>query len=99
MIITDQKINDTTPYTLSVLIGTGSGWLRLKAVWMVVGWSQCRRTRHPVRHRNCNVKLDDLDWDRPDIDCELQQETGTARNLRLDETESCPVRVQAALSR
>jgi hypothetical protein len=40
-----------------------------------------------VRHRNCNVKLDDLDWDRPDIDCELQQETGTARNLRLDETD------------
>ena len=31
MIITDQKINDTTPYTLSVLIGTGSGSLRLKA--------------------------------------------------------------------
>ena len=29
--LTDQKINDTTPYTLSVLIGTGSGSLRLKA--------------------------------------------------------------------
>jgi hypothetical protein len=25
MIITDQKISDTTPYTLSVLIGTGCG--------------------------------------------------------------------------
>ena len=25
MIITDQKINDTTPYTLSVLIGTREG--------------------------------------------------------------------------
>src|SRR6478752_4632249 len=37
MIIIDQKINDTRPYTLSVLIGTGSGWLRLTAVWMVVG--------------------------------------------------------------
>src|SRR6478672_6188069 len=37
MIIIDQKINDTRPYTLSVLIGTGSGWLRLKAVWMVIG--------------------------------------------------------------
>src|SRR6478735_2403242 len=37
MIITDQKINDTTPYTLSVLIGTGSGSLGLTAVWMVVG--------------------------------------------------------------
>ena len=30
MIIIDQKINDTRPYTLSVLIGTGSGWLRLE---------------------------------------------------------------------
>jgi len=37
MIITDQKINDTTPYTLSVLIGAGSGSLGLKAVWMVIG--------------------------------------------------------------
>src|SRR6476620_8170281 len=37
MIITDQKINDTTPYTLSVLIGTGSGSLGLTAVWMVIG--------------------------------------------------------------
>src|SRR6185369_11768986 len=37
MIITDQKINDTAPYTLSVLIGTGSGSLGLKAVWMVIG--------------------------------------------------------------
>ena len=36
--------------------------------------------------RNCNVNLDDRRWDRPDPDCELQQETGTARNLRLDET-------------
>ena len=25
MIITDQKINDTAPYSLSVLIGTGAG--------------------------------------------------------------------------
>src|SRR6478735_1201654 len=37
MIITDQKINDTTPYTLSLLIGTGSESLGLKAVWMVIG--------------------------------------------------------------
>jgi hypothetical protein len=35
--LTDQKINDTRPYTLSVLIGTGSGSLGLKAVWMVIG--------------------------------------------------------------
>ena len=87
MIITDQKINDTTPYTLSVLIGTGSGSLGLKAVWMVIGLVPMSPNTTPVRHRNCNVKLDDLDWDRPDIDCELQQETGTPRNLRLDETD------------
>ena len=37
MIITDQKINDTTPYTLSALIGTGSGSWGLTAVWMVIG--------------------------------------------------------------
>ena len=35
MIITDQKISDTTPYTLSVLIGTGCGSLGSKTVWMV----------------------------------------------------------------
>ena len=48
-----------------------------------------------MRHRNCNVKLDDLDWDRPDLNCELQQARGIPRNLRLDETlvvvmVSCP---------
>jgi len=31
-----------------------------------------------MRHRNCNVKLDDLEWDRPDLDCELQQARGVA---------------------
>src|SRR6478735_739659 len=46
----------------------------------------CRRAGRTVRHRNCNVKLDDLDWDRPDLDCELQQARGIPRNLRLDET-------------
>ena len=40
-----------------------------------------------MRHRNCNVKLDDLHWDRPDLDCEPQQARGIPRNLRLDETE------------
>src|SRR4029077_15246111 len=105
MIITDQKINDTTPSTLSVLIGTGSGSLGSTAVWMVIGWSQCRRTRHPVRHRNCNVKLDDLHWDRQELDCEPQQARGIPRNLRLDETagvgvscpgQGCTVRVKVA---
>src|ERR1700736_1820306 len=35
MIITDQKIVDTTPYTLSVEIGTGWGSPGLKTVWIV----------------------------------------------------------------
>ena len=36
--------------------------------------------------RNCNVNLDDLDQDRPDLNCEPLQAPGTARNLQLDET-------------
>src|SRR6185503_14139541 len=36
--------------------------------------------------RNCNVLLDDLHWDRPDLDCEPQQARGIPRNLQLDET-------------
>ena len=36
--------------------------------------------------RTCNVNLDDLRWDRPDIDCEPQQARGIRRNLQLDET-------------
>ena len=42
--------------------------------------------------RNCNVNLDDLRWDRPDLDCEPQQARGIPRNLQLDETMSvsCP---------
>ena len=35
MIITDQKMSDTTPNTLLVLIGTGCGSAGLKTVWMV----------------------------------------------------------------
>jgi hypothetical protein len=34
------------------------------------------------------VNLDDLDWDRPELDCELQQVRGIPRNLQLDETVS-----------
>ena len=45
--------------------------------------------------RNCNVKLDELRGDRPDLDCEPQQAGGIPRNLQLDETENiCPVRVK-----
>src|SRR6476469_7747340 len=36
--------------------------------------------------RNCNVLLDDLHWDRPDLDCEPQPARGIPRNLQLDET-------------
>jgi hypothetical protein len=36
--------------------------------------------------RNCNVNLDDLRWDRPDLDCEPQQARGIRSNLQLDET-------------
>ena len=36
--------------------------------------------------RNCNVNLDDLRWDRPELDCEPQQARGIPRNLQLDET-------------
>jgi hypothetical protein len=32
------------------------------------------------------VNLDDLRWDRPDLDCEPQQAEGSPRNLQLDET-------------
>jgi hypothetical protein len=37
-------------------------------------------------YRNCSVCLDDLRWDRPDLDCDSQQARGTPRNLQLDET-------------
>ena len=53
--------------------------------------------------RKCNVNLDDLRWDRPDLDCEPQEARVIPRNLQVDETlmlESCccPVQVKAALS-
>jgi hypothetical protein len=38
------------------------------------------------RQRNCNVNLDDLDWDRPDMDCEPQHARGIPHHLQLDET-------------
>jgi hypothetical protein len=42
--------------------------------------------------RNCNVNLDDLRGDRPDLDCEPQQARGIPRNLQLDETGGAGVR-------
>ena len=36
--------------------------------------------------RNCNVNLDDLRWDRPELNCESQQARGIRRNLQVDET-------------
>ena len=38
--------------------------------------------------RNCDVNLNNLRWDRPDLDCEPQQARGIPRNLQLDETNS-----------
>ena len=35
MIITDQKISETTPNTLPALTGTGCGSAGLKTVWIV----------------------------------------------------------------
>ena len=37
--------------------------------------------------RTCKVNLDDLRWDRPDLDCEFEQARGIRRNLQLDETD------------
>jgi hypothetical protein len=39
-----------------------------------------------VGRRNCNVNLDDLSWDRPDLNREPQQALVIARNLQVDET-------------
>ena len=36
--------------------------------------------------RNCNVNLDELRGDRPDLDYEPQQAGGIPRNVQLDET-------------
>jgi hypothetical protein len=41
--------------------------------------------------RNCNVNLDELRGDRPDLDCEPQQAGGIPRNLQLDETDGTVV--------
>src|SRR6478736_4875457 len=49
--------------------------------------------------RNCNVSLDELRCDRPDVDCEPQQARGTPRNLELDETLLVLSRDRWAMSR
>ena len=38
--------------------------------------------------RNCNVNLDELRGDRPDLDYEPQQAGGIPRNVQLDETDA-----------
>ena len=45
--------------------------------------------RHAPMRRvdECNVNLDDLRWDRPDLGCEPEQAWGIPRNLRLEETD------------
>jgi hypothetical protein len=53
------------------------------------GSARCSRSTRPCccGRRNSNVNLDDLRWDRPDIDCEPQQARGIRRNLQVDETD------------
>jgi hypothetical protein len=41
-------------------------------------------TRECFGRRNCNVNLDELSWDRPDLDCEPQQARVIPRNLQVD---------------
>ena len=48
--------------------------------------------------RTCNVNLDDLRWDRPDLDCEFEQARGIRRNLQLDETVAMMVGVRCRVS-
>src|SRR6188472_3920752 len=86
MIITEQKINDTTPYTLSVLIGTGSGSLGLKAVWMVIGLVPMSPNTTPSAppKLQCKTGRSGLGSSRHRL--QSQQAVGIPRNLRLDET-------------
>jgi hypothetical protein len=46
-----------------------------------------------LRSPKCNVNLDDLRWDRPDLDCEPQQARDIPRNLLLDETDGAVTEV------
>src|SRR6478735_2025077 len=91
MIIIDQKINDTRPYTLSVLIGTGSGWLRLKAVWMVVGLVPMSPNTTPSAppKLQCKTGRSGLGSSRPNPN---SSKRGASLAIRLDETMmvSCP---------
>ena len=48
--------------------------------------------------RNCNVNLDDLDWNRPDLGCEPPQARRIRRNLQLDETLLLLLRGAAAMA-
>ena len=64
-------------------------------------------TRECFGRRNCNVNLDDLWWDRPDLGYEPQQARVVPRSVQVDETkkkreedvlsgEGCTVRVKVA---
>jgi len=51
------------------------------------GSARCSRSTRPrCGRRNCNVDLNNLRWDRPDLDCEPQQARVIPRNLQVDET-------------
>ena len=74
-----------------------------------IGHAAAARPPGCADRRTCNVNLDDLRWDRPDLDCEFEQARGIRRNLQLDETadderksgcgaaaDDCSVRVEVA---
>src|SRR4051812_30702401 len=73
----NQTARSSTIEQRSLSPASGSGSSRSSA--------GCASPEGP-RHRNCNVNLDDLDWERPDLNCERQQARGIPRNLQLDQT-------------
>ena len=100
MIITDQKINDATPYTLSALIGTGSGSWGVTAVWMVIGLVPMSPNTTPSAPPKLPCKTGRSGWDRPDLDCEIQQARASLAIFAWTRqvASGCPVQVKAALS-
>src|SRR5258708_38634906 len=98
MIITDQKINDTTPYTLSVLIGTGSGSLGLKAVWMVIGLVPMSANTTPSAppKLQCKTGRSELGSSRPILRTPASAGHPSQSSLgrgKSSDDKSCPVRI------
>jgi hypothetical protein len=53
---------------------------------VVVHRGRDRSVRPRAAHRNCNLNLDDLHGDRPDLICEPQRARGIQRDVHPDET-------------